>query len=114
MPRPEQRQFFGNAAVKARYEGAIATLTDLGGTCVEIDYIPFLQANELLFNGACVAERYASVGQFIEANPEAVFPITRDMITQAKQLTAVAAFEGLYMVEQLKQTIAPWGKPLTA
>ncbi|NET48297.1 MAG: allophanate hydrolase [Merismopedia sp. SIO2A8] len=111
VPEQNQRQFFGNVDVKARYEEAIATLSDLGGTCVKIDYTPFLQANELLFNGAWVAERYASVGQFIETNPEAIVPITREIITKAKTLTAVQAFEGLYAVDVLKQTIQPlWDK----
>ena len=107
VPKPDQRQFFGNGDVKTRYEEAIATLSNLGGTCIEIDYTPFLQANELLFNGAWVAERYASVGRFIDANPDAVFPITREIITKAKALTAVQAFEGLYAVDALKQTIEP-------
>ena len=105
VPKPEQRQFFGNADVEARYEEAIATLTTLGGTCIDIDYTPFLQANELLFNGAWVAERYASVGRFIEANPDAIVPITREIITTAKPLTAVQAFEGLYAVDALKRTV---------
>lgn len=107
VPQPNQREFFENTAVEARYEEAIATLIASGGTCIDIDYRPFLQANELLFNGAWVAERYASVGRFIEANPEATFPITRDIITKAKRITAVEAFEGLYAVEALKRTVQP-------
>ncbi|MEM9162719.1 MAG: allophanate hydrolase [Cyanobacteria bacterium P01_F01_bin.4] len=107
VPRPDQRAFFGNADVAARYDDAIATLTRLGGTCVEIDYGPFLQANELLFNGPWVAERYASVGKFVEANPEAVFPITREILLKAKEITAADAFAGLYAVEALKRTIQP-------
>ena len=107
VPRPEQRKFFGNGEVKTRYEAAIATLTALGGTGIEIDYTPFLQANELLFNGAWVAERYASVGRFVEANPAAAFPITQQSLMKAKTLTAVAAFEGLYAVEALKKTVQP-------
>ncbi len=107
VPRPEQREFFGNGDVKTQYEAAIAALTSLGGTCIEIDYTPFLQANELLFNGAWVAERYASVGRFVDANPEAVFPITRQILTRAKTLTAAEAFEGLYAVEALKRTVQP-------
>ncbi|MEO0488416.1 MAG: allophanate hydrolase [Cyanobacteria bacterium J06659_2] len=111
VPQPEQREFFGNTDVKDQYEEAIATLIQLGGTCFEIDYASFLQANELLFNGAWVAERYASIGRFIDDNPGAAFPITRQIISQAKTLTAVEAFEGLYAVEQLKRTVYPlWDK----
>lgn len=107
VPRPDQREFFGNADVERLYEEAIATLVAIGGTCQEIDYGPFLEANELLFNGPWVAERYASVGSFAEASPEAVFSTTREILSKAKNITAVDAFEGLYAVEALKRRSQP-------
>ncbi|MDJ0708590.1 MAG: allophanate hydrolase [Leptolyngbyaceae cyanobacterium MO_188.B28] len=107
VPRPDQRAFFGNTDCEALYEKANATLIQLGGLCVEIDYGPFLEANDLLFNGPWVAERYASVGKFVETNPAAVFPITREIILKAKTLTAAEAFEGLYAVEAFKRMIQP-------
>ncbi|MEL7227091.1 MAG: allophanate hydrolase, partial [Cyanobacteria bacterium J06576_12] len=103
VPRPAQRAFFGNADVEKLYECAIATLIAMGGTCKEIDYGPFLEANELLFNGPWVAERYASVGSFVGTKPEAVFPITREILSKAKKINAAEAFEGLYAVEKLKR-----------
>ncbi|MEL6248579.1 MAG: allophanate hydrolase [Cyanobacteria bacterium J06648_16] len=112
VPRPDQRAFFGNEDVEARYGRAIQTLAELGGTAVEIDYGLFLQANELLFNGPWVAERYASVGKFVEANPEAVFPITREIILKAKEISAAAAFEGLYAVAALKRAVQPLWKEI--
>lgn len=107
VPRADQRAFFGNADVKAQYEDAIKTLTDLGGTCIDVDYEPFLETNDLLFNGPWVAERYVSVGDFVETDPESVFPVVREIILNSKQLTAAATFEGLYALEQLKRTIHP-------
>ncbi|MGD1863460.1 MAG: amidase family protein, partial [Phormidesmis sp.] len=98
---------FGNGDVERLYESAIATLTEMGGICQEIDYGPFLEANELLFNGPWVAERYASVGSFVEASPEAVFPTTREILSKAGKITAVEAFEGLYAVEALKRKSQP-------
>ena len=105
VPRPKQQEFFGNTDVASRYEDAIKTLTDLGGTRIDIDYSVFLDANNLLFNGPWVAERYVSVGAFVDDNPEAVFPTTREIILKAKEITAARAFEGLYAVETLKQKI---------
>ncbi|MEM8614558.1 MAG: allophanate hydrolase [Cyanobacteria bacterium P01_H01_bin.105] len=102
---PNQREFFGNADVETCYDNAIKALTNLGGVCVEIDYEPFLQANSLLFNGPWVAERYASVGEFIEANLDSVFPITREIILRAKDMSASQAFEGIYAMETLKRKI---------
>ncbi|MEO1181103.1 MAG: allophanate hydrolase, partial [Cyanobacteria bacterium J06636_28] len=105
IPRPNQQEFFGNTDVATRYENAIKTLTALGGTRMDVDYSLFLEANDLLFNGPWVAERYVSVGAFVEANPEAVFPITREILLKAKEITAAQTFEGLYAVETLKQTM---------
>ncbi|MBE9065276.1 allophanate hydrolase [Leptolyngbya cf. ectocarpi LEGE 11479] len=107
VPRPNQREFFGNGDIETCYSNAIKILTDLGGVCIEIDFEPFLQANNLLFNGPWVAERYASVGTFVEANPDRVFPTTRKIILNAKNLSASQAFEGIYAMETLKQKIKP-------
>ncbi|MGD1899486.1 MAG: allophanate hydrolase [Phormidesmis sp.] len=107
VPQPAQREFFGNMDVEGLYERAIATLIEMSGICQEIDYGPFLKANELLFNGPWVAERYASVGSFIEAAPESVFPTTYEILSKAGKITAVEAFEGLYAVEVLKRKSQP-------
>jgi len=101
VPRGSQREFFGNIEVEKLYREAIARLTRFGGTCIEIDYTPFLEANDLLFNGPWVAERYASVGGFVETNADDVFPVTREILSKARKITAVEAFEGLYAVEAL-------------
>ena len=111
VPQPEQRDFFGNEDVEDLFDSAIATLSEMGGSCVEIDYGPFLAANDLLFNGPWLAERYASVGHFVETKPDAVFPITREILLKAKEISAVEAFEGLYAVETLKRKVQPiWDK----
>ena len=107
VPQSAQRAFFGNADVERLYGKAISTLTEMGGTCREIDYALFLEANELLFNGPWVAERYASVGRFVESNPEAVFSVTREILAKAGKISAVEAFEGLYAVEALKRKSQP-------
>ena len=48
------------------------------GRSTEIDFAPFAEAAALLYGGPWVAERYAAVGTFIAAHPEAVDPIVRD------------------------------------
>lgn len=107
VPAAGQREFFGNSDVEALFDQAITTLVTMGGTCIEVDYAPFIQVNQLLFNGPWVAERYVSVGQFIEAHPQATFPITRDIILKSKAITAAEAFKGLYALATLKQQIQP-------
>ncbi|MDZ4872204.1 MAG: Allophanate hydrolase [Chroococcidiopsis cubana SAG 39.79] len=107
VPLSEHQEFFGNKDIEGLFLEAIQTLIDMGGTCIPINYTPFMEANDLLFRGPWIAERYASVGAFIEANQQAVLPITRDIILSAKQLTAADVFKGLYHLADLKKTISP-------
>lgn len=107
VPRADQRTFFGNTDVQTQYEEAIKTLTRLGGICIDVGYGPFLEANDLLFNGPWVAERYVSVGDFVETDPESIFPVVCEIVRNSKQLTAADAFKGLYSLEQLKRTVQP-------
>lgn len=107
VPQIKQREFFNNLDVEKLYDKAIATLIQMGGQAIEIDYQPFLAANQLLFEGPWVAERYASVGKFIEAHPESVVPITRDIILKAKDIKATDVFAGQYQLAKLKREITP-------
>jgi allophanate hydrolase len=75
----------------------------MGGTAVEIDYSPFLEAAQLLYSGPWVAERTAAVGAFIEgANDKAgVWPATREIVLRGRRYSAVDAFEGQYKLARL-------------
>lgn len=105
VPRANQRSFFGNAEAEIRFDQAVERLIAMGGTGIEIDYELFLEANQLLFNGPWLAERYASVGAFIEAHPQQVLPITREIILAGKALTAADAFAGFYRLAALKRAV---------
>ena len=96
VPRPGQLQFFGNAEAESLFEQALQRLQSLGGEPVRIDFEPFLSAARLLYEGPWLAERYAAVGEFVEARPEAVHPVTRAIIARGKQGSAVDAFRAQY------------------
>lgn len=106
IPAKPHLNFFGNAEVEAAFSQAVETLKSLGGDCHEISYEPFLEANDLLFKGPWVAERYLSVGKFVEASPDSVFPITRDIILKSKELLATEVFAGLYAIAAIKRKLA--------
>jgi allophanate hydrolase len=78
---------------------------------VPFDYAPFRQAAELLYNGPWVAERLAAVKDFMATNAGDFDPTVRTIIEGAKAYDAVAAFEGRYKLEALRQkTKAEWEK----
>jgi allophanate hydrolase len=106
-----EREFFGNKDVEALYDAAIERAKSLGAIVVPFDYAPFRQAAELLYNGPWVAERLAAVKDFMATNADDFDPTVRTIIEGAKAYDAVAAFEGKYKLEALRQkTKAEWKK----
>jgi allophanate hydrolase len=103
VPRREQLQFFGDTEYAQLFEQAARHLESLGGIRVEIDFAPFLEAARLLYGGPWIAERYAAIGAFMEKNPDALVPVTRQLIAGGQKPSAVDAFQGQYTLETLRR-----------
>jgi allophanate hydrolase len=106
VPAAGDLAYFGNAFGPDCFAAACDALRKLGGTPVEIDFTPFLQTARLLYEGPWVAERYAAIADFIEAQPEALFPVTRQIIGPARGIDAVAAFQAQYRLQTLRREAA--------
>lgn len=106
VPKPEQLAFFGDAENPALFAAAVARLELLGGKAVEIDFSPLLETARLLYGGPWVAERYHAIRDFIERQPESVFPVTRDITLGAKKFSATDTFDALYRLQALKHRCA--------
>ncbi len=107
LPQPEQLLFFGDQAAQAIYETALARAVRLGARLVDVDLAPFLETASLLYAGPWVAERAAAVGDFLAAQPDAVWPTTRAVIETAASFSAVDAFKGAYRLAELVRATAP-------
>lgn len=103
VPREQQLEFFGNEAYRTCFREYIARLQQLGFQTREIDFEPFVRAAAMLYQGPWVAERYAAIEQFIETRPEALHPVTRQIIEPAKAKDAVAGFKTQYELQALKR-----------
>ena len=103
VPRREQLQFFGDSAYTRLFEVTVRRVEELGGLPVEIDFAPFIEAARLLYEGPWVAERYAAVGRFIDAHPDAALPVTAQIISGGKIPSAVQAYEAQYRLKSLKR-----------
>jgi allophanate hydrolase len=102
-PPASQRLFFGDRRAAAAYETAIAGFAKLGATIIEIDMEPFYEAARLLYEGPWVAERYIAVRSLIASAPEAMHPVTRDIIVAGARPSAVDAFQAFYRLEGLRR-----------
>ncbi len=104
VPPAVQRRFFGDAQAEAAYAADIARLAAHGAELIEIDFEPLHAVARLLYEGPWVAERYAATRPLIEDNPGAFHPVTLQIIGGARGLTAVAAFEAMYRLADLRRT----------
>ena len=103
VPRPAQREFFGDANSAADYEAVLKRVATLGVEIVEIDFAPFAQAARLLYAGPWVAERAAAVGDFVAGNHAGLDPTVAGIIRGATKWTARDAFAASYELESLRQ-----------
>jgi allophanate hydrolase len=111
IPGNDKLEFFGDAAAQKAFQTNLEILKEIGGTAVEIDFAPFLEAGRLLFSGPWVAERLVPVKELFFSKPDAFHPTTRAIFERAAKLSATDAFEGIYRLAELKaQTAAEWQK----
>ena len=103
VPKADQLQFFGNGEAQALYEAALDRLRGLGADCVEIDLQPFLDTAKLLYEGPWVAERYAAIREFFDAQPEAPLPVIQTIIGGAKKWSAADAYTYGYRLKAAKR-----------
>lgn len=105
VPRPQDREFFGNKEAAVLYTHAIDRLHQLGGAPVEIDLGPFREVGALMFSGPWLAERLVALRDFIERHPEALLPVIRDVFSDSRKWSALDAFEHFYRLRELKRQI---------
>jgi allophanate hydrolase len=111
VPRPDQLQFFGDQEYARLFDQAIARIDALGGSLIQIDFAPFLDAAQLLYEGPWIAERYAAVESFIHRHAGAMHPVTRQIIEAGKAPSAIDAFKAQYRLMSLKRSSEEvWGK----
>ena len=89
------------APVPACMREALETM----GLVSDVDVTPYLEAGNLLYGSAFVAERDAAVGEFIAAHPRAVEAVVRDIILGSRRWTAADLARGRYELARLRRGV---------
>ena len=111
VPAASELQFHGDDLARSAFNKALDCLRATGATLAEISYQPFADAARLLYEGPWVAERYAAVGEFVNAHAETVDPVVRGIVSGATRWSAVDAFKAQYQLAALKRAAAgEWAK----
>ncbi|MCG2634678.1 MAG: allophanate hydrolase [Gammaproteobacteria bacterium] len=106
IPRPEQLEFFGDEASAVAFTAAITAFTESGYTPVEIDYQPFREVAQLLYQGPWLAERYLSIEEFLGSRADAeLVPVVSEIIQQGATISGTETFRGLHQLQALRQQL---------
>jgi allophanate hydrolase len=100
---PAELEFFGDSEYARLFGEAVECVRSLGVEVKPIDLEPFLAAARLLYGGAWVAERYAAVGEFIDAHPNDVHPVVREIIQGGRSVTGADGFRGSYRLAEYRR-----------
>ena len=107
IPSPETISFSGDTAQEASFAATVDLLKSAGAEIREVDFSPLYAIAEMLYYGAWVAERYAVIEDLLTTNPDAVFPVTRQIIGAGAKLSAADAFRGIYRLKDLIREAEP-------
>jgi allophanate hydrolase len=98
--------FYGPFAEEYRmaWEAAVDRVKKLNLPIEYIDCGFFAEAAALLYNGPYVAERWASLGSFVEANPNTVFPVTEKVLRSGTKVeyNAASVFQAMHKLQAFK------------
>jgi allophanate hydrolase len=96
-------------SVRVSYERLVALLAARCADVVPIDIGPFLEAGNMLYGDAFVAERWAAVGEFVAGSPDAVLDVTRMLIGAGAEWTAADYHRAVTRLRALRaRTAVVW------
>ncbi len=103
---PNALEFFGDELAAEAFERAVSRLEELGGIAVPIDFAPFREAGELLYESALVAERYSAIRTFFDADPTQVIEPVRAIIGRGRDYSAADLYDAQHQLQACAQRAA--------
>jgi len=105
VPAPAQRRFFGTPGYAEAFEQVLEDWRALGAVINEIDFSAFTETAALLYEGPWVSERWLAARECLEAAPDSVLPVIRDIIGSADARRAEEYFRAEYRLMELRVAV---------
>lgn len=105
VPSDASLEFFGDAQAEASYTAACTALTEAGYTLVPFDFDPFAALARMLYGSAWVAERTHALTPWLVTTPDPLHPITRQIVEDGLQYSAVDTFDAIYKAAEAKLSL---------
>ncbi|WP_121500600.1 allophanate hydrolase [Entomohabitans teleogrylli] len=107
---PDVLEFYGDPLSEAAFRAALAQMQALGVELVTIDFSPFRELAQQLYQGAWVAERTVAVGELLRDNPQEMDPVVCAIISGGQQYSASEAWQAEYtraaLARRIHETLA--------
>jgi len=105
---PEREpEFFGDYAetYRKKWRQAVRRIEHLGIPAELMDITVFEKAAKILYEGAYIAERWEALGEFTEAHPGALLPVTEKILRTGKDKTAAALFRDIHALQKYRAEV---------
>jgi allophanate hydrolase len=114
VPDAASIEFFGDESQASAFNRDVKYLAGLGMEIEYFNFEPLFDVARMLYEGAWVAERYTVIQELLADDPDSVHPVTRQIISHAKTMSAADAFRGIYRLAELKRLAEPFLADLDA
>jgi allophanate hydrolase len=98
---------WGSRGEPEAWAALLQLLVASGIELVPFDAQPFLEAGRLLYGGPWVAERMASLGDFARSRPDALHPVTREILHSSAGVTGEDVYRGAARLRELRRAVDP-------
>ncbi|HSC75900.1 MAG TPA: allophanate hydrolase [Pseudomonadales bacterium] len=103
VPHADQLDFFGNHEAQQLFGKTIADLHAKPVKMIEIDFAPFMEAAQLLYQGPWVTERWLVAHDIMDSQPDAMLQVTRSIIAKGKNFSSADHFTAQYRLAYLRR-----------
>ncbi|KAL2012169.1 hypothetical protein VTN00DRAFT_4887 [Thermoascus crustaceus] len=97
--------WFGQTTQKLAYENALEQAKRLGWNLVPTDFSALFKLAAMLYEGPWVVERFAAVKDFIDRPDFRMDPVMQNILSKAKNFSAVDVFQYEYRRRELNRKI---------
>ncbi|SDW91223.1 allophanate hydrolase [Alicyclobacillus hesperidum] len=106
VPR-EPLDWFGPyaSAFQQAWERTVDAVAAQGFVVREIDLAPFDEATNMPYDGPWIAERWASIGNFVTRHPDGIWPVTKEILSSGQKALASEVFRAIHRLEELRRWV---------
>ncbi|MEJ8473717.1 allophanate hydrolase [Roseibium algae] len=107
IPAGDALRFFGDKEAERLFDEAVARLTAMGGEAVPVDFAAFEETQRILYDGPWISERALSLAKTLAEHGDAIHPVTRSILENSGQYSALDTFRAIHRIAELKCAIRP-------